>query len=89
MEMTLNMGAFGALDQQELFAVDGGAKLLDVGMGVAGVYSAGVGVVGFLGTTSLACAGTCAAIAAAPVVACTAAICGVASAAYGIYCIFK
>lgn len=48
MEMTLSMGAFGALDQQELFAVDGGVKVLDVGMGVAGVYSAGVGVVGLL-----------------------------------------
>ncbi len=42
MEMTLNMGAFGALDQQELFAVDDGA---DWGAAAGGalIFTAGAG----------------------------------------------
>lgn len=86
--MTLNMGSFAALSSEEMLVVDGGG-ILDWAMGAAGLYSGAVGVIGALGTTKLACAATCAAIAGAPVVAWTAAACGVATAIYGVYCIFS
>lgn len=88
MEMVMS-NDFAALSAFEMEFVDGGVSGLDVGMGIAGVYSGAIGVCGYLGTTTLACAGTCAAIAGAPVVAATAAICGVATAIYGVYCIFN
>ena len=89
MEMALNMGAFEALDQQEMFAVDGGMNGLEIGISVSGIYAGVVGGMSILGTTTLACAATCAAIAATPVVAITAGICGVVAAGYGIYSLGK
>ena len=43
MEMTLNMGAFEALDQQELFAVDGGWTAEQWIVGACTVVGAAVG----------------------------------------------
>lgn len=43
MEMTLNMGAFQALDQQELFAVDGGVS--DFAKGVVNIGCSIIGSV--------------------------------------------
>lgn len=89
MEMTMNMITLAPMSFDEMMAVDGGVSGLDIGMAIAGVYSAAISVCGYLGTTSLACAGVCAAVAGAPVVAATTAICGVVAAAYGVYTLVK
>ena len=34
MEMALNMGAFEALDEREMFVVDGGGPITDIAIGV-------------------------------------------------------
>lgn len=86
MEMVLNNG-FCDLSQMELELIEAGG-LLDWAAAAGGVYGAAVSVLGYLGTTSLACAGTCAAIAGAPIVAGTAAVAGVLGAGYAIYCLF-
>lgn len=87
MEMVLNNGFF-EIPLDEMLEIDAGG-LLDWAAAIGGVYSAAVGVVSFIGTTTLACAGTCAAIAASPVVAGSAAIVGVSTAGYGIYCLVR
>ena len=89
MELTMtNSFGFFELNENEMMMVDGGSAL-DWGMAAAGVYGAAVGVIAVVGMTTAACAATCAAIAATPAVAVTAAICGVATAGYGIYCSIK
>lgn len=88
MEMVVNNG-FQEMTFDEAIIIDAGGKLLDGAMAVSGIYSAAVGVAGYLGTTSLACAGACAAVAGAPVVAGTAAICGIVAAGYGVYTFLK
>ena len=87
MEIVLNYG-FCELSQMEMELIDAGG-LLDWAAAVGGIYGAAVSVMGYLGTTTLACAGTCAAIAGAPVVAGTAAVSGVLGAGYGVYCLFR
>lgn len=87
MEMVLDNG-FYEMSLYEILAIDAGG-LLDVAAAVGGAYGAGVSVIGFLGTTSLACAGTCAAIVASPVVAGTAVVAGVFGAGYSLYCLFN
>ena len=84
MDMVLSK-EFVELSMLDSLYVEGGGKLLDGAMAAAGVYGAGVSVLGAIGTTSLSCAATCAAIASTPVVATTAAVCGVIAAGYGIY----
>lgn len=88
MELALSNG-FSELSLNEIMIVDAGGKLLDGAMATAGVYGAAVGVAGYLGTTSLACAGACAAVVGVPIVAGTAAVCGVIAAGYGIYTFVK
>ena len=88
MDATLELrNGFCEMTQDELRVIDAGG-LLSWAAAIGGVYSAVIGVIGYLGTTSLACAATCAAIAGAPIVAGSAAIVGIITAAYGIYCLF-
>ena len=80
MEMVLTMGAFEALDQQELFAVDGGG-IMDWASAAAGAFAVGVGVCAALAPK----VAVCAAIAANPVVIGVGIVCGVVAVGYGIY----
>ena len=43
MEMTLKMGAFEALDENEMLAVDGGISWNDVGLALCGTAGAIIG----------------------------------------------
>ena len=66
MEIAMNLGVFEALDQDEMFVVDGGApSILGAASVFAGVYSLAVTI---CGSKALASVAVCAAIAANPVV---------------------